>query len=359
MKYLLSLLLFITPLIAEELTLEVPKCSHPILISLPSNFNPAKKHPTIFYYHGKDEAPSTKYMRKQAGDKDWIIVGMSYIKSGNYKSSDETYAVEKAAFEYVRNIMIEEHATNPSRLFVSGFSKGAFHAELLLLSNPSINGGIILDPGHRYFVPKSLSKYRYQKPIHIAVGQNDKNFLFALKSYLTHRRLGADVTLEEWPNHGRSLPKSRSESLSQWFKLRNTPAAKIKTLANEKIATAIKKADYLEFPIQWARLIEIQQMPYYSRADAEIQKALNAQLAFTKQDPVVIREAGLYSKRRFLLYQENTSTSILSLQKIAFRYKLLANSSPRSHQGKLLKNDAERLRELLLTVHQSKKPSSE
>lgn len=354
MKYLLSLLLFITPLIAEELPLKVPGFAHPVLISLPTNFNPAKKHPTLFYYHGPDEKPSTEFMRKQAGEQNWIIVGMTYFKRGKHQLDSAFHIAEKTAFQHVREIMIKEHGTDPNKLFVSGFSKGGYHTELLLQNEPSIAGGIIIGAGHLYSAPKAISKHRFKKPIHIAVGQNDSTYPFALKAYMVHRKLGAEVTLEEWPNHGHRLPRFRSEALSQWFKMRTTSGTKIKALANEKIATATKKADYLEFPEQWTKLVELRQMPYFSRADSEIQKTLSTQLTLISKDPSVADEASLYSKRRVLLHREINSKDLLSLQKVALQYRSLANHSPESPQGKLLGKDADRLRKMLLTLQQRK-----
>jgi len=171
---LLSLLsLFLGPLVtsAKDLNLEIPLLPHPVKISLPENFDPSKKHPTFFYYHGSGGRPTTELMRRQTGPDDWIIVGMTYTDGGRATLSQEPLTEEIKAFQRVRQQLLRQHASDPDRLYVGGFSLGGWHSDLMLQSVPSLRGGIILGAGHARRPPGALSKYADQKSVHIGVGR--------------------------------------------------------------------------------------------------------------------------------------------------------------------------------------------
>jgi len=347
---LLALMLFPLILAAEDLRIELPELSHPAEISLPKNFDASAKHPTLFYYHGSGGRPTTKFMRNQAGDQDWIIVGMSYAQSGQFTLSPETMAVELSAYQKVRKTMIAKHGTDPQQCYLAGFSLGGWFTDLMLQAEPSLKGGIIMGAGHAQVPPKPLSKYATQKPIHIAIGRNDPNYIFALRAFLYHRSLGGRVSLEVWPNHAHSYPESGSETLSQWLTLRHQSAESLKATATEELAKALSKASHLEPMLQWDRLREIKDMPYFALTpptwQAEFKKALSA----IEASPEVKTEASLYARHRRLLHQEITKQTYASLKEVNTAYGQLSNKFPKTRQGKLLAADFKRSSEVLKNV---------
>ena len=346
---LLPLLLLPFTLLADTIPLEIPGLPQAAELSLPKNHSTSGKHPTLFYYHGKGGSPTTKLMRAQTGDQDWIIVGMTYTQA-NFNLSPESLAAERASYQKARQTLIAKHGTDPDQCYLAGFSLGGWFTDLMLQAEPSLKGGIIMGAGHAQKAPGALPKYATQKPVHIAIGRKDPNYIFALKGFLHHRALGGQVSLEVWPEHAHSFPLSGSESLAQWLKLRHQSPASLKATATKELSTALSKSDRLEPMLQWDRLIEIKSMPYFALTppawQAEFQKTLTA----LEATPEVKTEASLYSRHRRLLHQEITKQTYTTIKTVNAAYGDLATKFPQTRQGKLLDSDFKRTTEVLKNV---------
>lgn len=350
MNRFLTLLLLPLSVAAKDLTLEIPNLPHLVKVSLPENFDPAIKHPTFFYYHGTSGRPTTSFMRNQAGNKDWIIVGMSYTHRGKFTLSPQSFAAERKTYHTVRNLMLQKHGADPNHLYVGGFSLGGWHTDLMLQAEPTISGGIIIGAGHAQTAPGAMKRYPDKKPVHIAIGRSDANYTFALKGYLHHRKLGGAVSMEVWPTLRHAYPEDGSDSIRQWLALRTQTAKALAPLATQELAETAAKAKSLKPIEQWERLREIKNMPYFALTSPAWQAKFKKSLAALEATPPVATEASLYSKHRRLLHQEITNRTLTSLKKVSESYLDLSSQYPNSRQGKLLEEDFKRTAAILKQI---------
>ncbi len=346
----LTLLLLPLTLLGKDLTLEIPNLPAPIQISLPENFDPAVKHPTFFFYYGAGGAPTTTFMRTQAGNDDWIIVGMSYTQQGQYTLNEQSMSAERTLYHTVRKELITKHAADPAHCYIGGFSQGGWHTDLMLQAEPTLSGGIIMGAGHAQVAPGAFRKYASQKPIHIAIGRSDPNYIFALKGFLHHRKLGGSVSLEAWPDLAHAYPLDGSDSIRQWLTLRtNSPTALAPTAVKE-LTAAVKRAKTLEHLATWDRLIEIKGMPYFALTPAAWQANFKKDLAAVEATPEIATEAMLYTQHRRLLHQEITNRNMATLKKVNQSYLNFSNKHPKTRQGKLMAADYNRTAAILKQI---------
>lgn len=343
------IIIFLLPfsLSGKFLSFEVPELPHPVKVSLPDNFSPGKPHPTVFYYHGTSGRPTTSLMRTHTGDQDWIIVGMTYHQEGKFTLTPETFAAERKAYHAVRKIMISKHGTDPKKLYLAGFSKGGWHTNLMLQSEPTVCGGIIMGAGHLHTSPGALKKYSSKKPVHIGIGRSDGNYPFALNALLHHRKLGGNPTLEVWPTLGHDFPDNGSPSLAQWLNMRVQSPEKLAATATTELDALIRKASSMKPLQQWDQLREIKQMPYFQLTSSQWRDSFKKKLSAIEANPSVATEARLLSKHRRLIHQEITNNTLSSLKKVNLSYLDLSSQYPKTRQGKLLEADFLRTEKLL------------
>lgn len=145
---LLLLLSLLAPLHAKTVELRFPGLAYAIQLSLPENFDPSRKHPAILFYHGSNGRPDTQIIRRETGDKDWIVVGMTYFEQGQLKLAPDNFKKEVTLYHSVRRYLLAKYALDPKRLYISGFSKGGWMSDLLLQQEATLAGGAILGAGH-------------------------------------------------------------------------------------------------------------------------------------------------------------------------------------------------------------------
>ena len=341
---------------AKDLSVKIPDLPHEIKISLPGNFDPAKKHPTLFYYHGTSGRPTTSFIRSHAGPDDWIIVGMTYRESGQFQLTPESFAAEKAIYQIVRKLLVEKHGADPTRFYAAGFSKGGWHTNLLLQAEPTLAGGIILGAGHFHRAPGAMKNYPSKKPVHIGIGRKDGNYPLALKALLHHRQLGAKVTFEVWPTLGHSYPKDGSDSIRQWLALQAHSAKKLAPVAAKTLSKMLTEARSLEPLEQWDRLREMKDMPYFALTPKSWQGDFQKSLTALETTPAISTEAMLVAKHRRLLHQEITNNTLASLKQVSFGYLDLFGKHPKTRQGKLLEEDFKRTDAMLKNIKVSPVP---
>ena len=346
---LLALVLPFT-LQAKDLTLKISGLPREIQVSLPGNFNPAKKHPTLFYYHGTGGRPTTSIMRMQAGSEDWIIVGMTYRESGQFQLSPESFAAERKIYHTVRKIVTEKHGADPARIYAAGFSKGGWYTNLLLQAESTLAGGIILGAGHFHIAPGAMKKYGSKKPVHIGIGRKDGSYPLALKALLHHRKLGGKVSFEVWQTLGHDYPRSGSESIKQWLGLQAQSAELLTPIVAKEFPKMLAKAKSLKPFEQWDRLREIKAMPLFELTSKSWQAEFQKSLSALEATPAVATEAMLLSKHRRLLHQEITNNTLDSLKKVNFAYIDLFGKHPKTRQGKLLEEDFKRTEAMLKNI---------
>ncbi len=363
MTHLLRLLILfpILKLSAKEITIEPQSLPSPIKISLPENFNPTKKHPALFFYHGAGGSPSTELMRNQAGTDDWIIVGMTYTQGKTFTLSPQHLNAERKAYHEVRQHVISQYHADPKNIYLAGFSLGGWFTDLMLQSEPTLSGGIIIGAGHAHTAPKPLAKYTFPKPVHIATGRKDPNYIFALKAYLHHRKLGGDLSIEVWPDLAHAYPRSGTDSMRQWLKLRLVPEKDLITTAEKELAHALGEADSLAPLAQWDRLREIKAMPYFKLTSPSWQSNFQNSLTALEATPSIASEAFLYKEHRRLHHHEITKRSASVLRQVNASYQQLSRKFPETRQAKLMEDDFRRTEKILkqITIIPSEKKATQ
>ena len=195
-------------LMGEDFTLKVKGVQHEILVSLPQNHDPAKSWPAVFYYHGTNGRPHTGLIRRHTGEKDWIVVGMSYVKLGAFQATPEGMAAESKVLKEVRATLQKRVNLDPTRVYLSGFSKGGWASGLLLQHERSIAGAAIMGAGHIHQVEDAPKPFTKGLPVFIGVGRYDGNYPFGLNALLFYRKLGASPVMAVSYTH-LTLPTNR------------------------------------------------------------------------------------------------------------------------------------------------------
>ncbi|MDB4288252.1 hypothetical protein N9969_01195 [Akkermansiaceae bacterium] len=337
---LFFLLALIGSLHARTIELRFPDLAFPVQVSLPDNFDPAKKHPAILYYHGTNGRPDTKLMRRETGQNDWIVVGMSYFQKGQLKLAPESFKKEITLYHSVRQYLLGKYALDPKRLYVSGFSKGGWMTDLLLQQEKTLAGGAILGAGHLHKAARPQTRYSFKKPIFIGVGRLDGNYPFALKALLHHRSLGGAPIMETWSNLAHEYPQDGATGLRQWLAIQGNSSSN----AKKEMVTAISVGKSLTPLGQWNQLRHLKELPY---AKIFGESEIDAWIAALEKDEFIQKEAAALKEHRRILAKEVTGTSLKSLQAVNFSYLDLADRFKKTQQSKLLLHDHERTSTLL------------
>jgi predicted esterase len=349
---LFILLSLLVPLHAKTVELRFPGLAYAIQLSLPENFDPSRKHPAILYYHGTNGRPDTRIIRRETGDKDWIVVGMTYFQQGQLKLAPESFKKEVTLYHSVRQYLLAKYALDPKRLYISGFSKGGWMSDLLLQQEATLAGGAILGAGHRHKAARPQKRYTIEKPIFIGVGRLDGNYPFALKGLLHHRSLGGNSVMETWPGLAHEFPQDGSTGLRQWFAVRNKAS---KTVAKIELATALESANELDPLARWDQLRQLRDLPFTKFLGTPFSSELSLQIKALEKDDPVKTEAALLQKHRRILAKEIKGTSLRSLQEANLAYIDLSDQNKTTRQAKLLLHDYNRTSDLLLHFQEQKK----
>jgi len=349
---LLLLLSLLAPLHAKTVELRFPGLAYAIQVSLPENFDPSRKHPAILFYHGSNGRPDTQIIRRETGDKDWIVVGMTYFEQGQLKLAPDNFKKEVTLYHSVRRYLLAKYALDPKRLYISGFSKGGWMSDLLLQQEATLAGGAILGAGHLHKAARPQKRYTIEKPIFIGVGRLDGNYPFALKGLLHHRSLGGNPVMETWSELAHEFPQDGSAGLRQWFALRNKPS---KMVAKIELATALEEANELDPLAQWDQLREMRDLPFTKLLGDPFSSELNLQIKGLERNEPVKTEAALFQKHRRILSKEIKGTSLRSLQEVNLAYIDLSDQNKTTRQAKLLLHDYNRTSNLLLHFQEQKK----
>ena len=191
------------------------------MVYVPSDYNDERDWPVIFCYHGQSGQPTTWPMRQAVRGKGFIVIGMGYVPAKKKMRRGEYMNLlkrEKRSVLEAKKYVGEHLKIDEKRLFVSGFSKGWWHsADMVEASAKGWAGAVIFAAGRRGFVQPASKQALRGKPIYIGAGENDVNMKAAKRTAAYYRRLGAEVTFEEFKGEGHSFDPSGSETLYNWL----------------------------------------------------------------------------------------------------------------------------------------------
>ena len=338
----------------KEVSLSVPGLQDKIEISLPEGHDPQKRYPVVFYYHGQGGLPDTSLIRFHAGPKDWIVVGMGYVKSGRTDLSEEGLAREMAVFHKVKKQVVAKYGGNIRECYAAGFSKGGWLTDAMLQTEPSLAGGIVLGAGKmkKFTQMKAYpqSKHGAKKAIFIGIGRSDPNYNYAYHALLMHRKMGAAVSLEIWRDLGHSLPQKGSQGLEQWLKLRLSNKDGLKDLAEQKTQIAFEAAAKLPELEQYFALRDLSATPYVKLLGETWKQRINAGILSLKKDKKVLQESLAYSQKQQALFRELKYRSAVDLSKVKDAYLSIQKVYPNSTEAVLMAKDVLRVERLLKRV---------
>jgi len=214
------------------------------VVYFPPNYDPTKKWPAIFCYHGLNSPPTTLPYRDFVEGKNFVIVGMDYFWDSMNASSKIDRDVELAK-RFVP-ALVKKYNLDPNYLIVAGNSAGGFAASGIAERTLSFWRGIMilgagryddlhqrpktpsvfLNPkvakiyGSSFVVPPGSSKKGEKSlngmPVYIGVGEHDVNWSWADKAGQYYQSKGANITFETYKGLGHgSYPLT--DVLCQWL----------------------------------------------------------------------------------------------------------------------------------------------
>lgn len=329
--------------------LQIEGLSAPVELSLPTNYEAGKSYPAVFFYHGMGGHPTTNMIRSQTGPKDWIVVGMAYIKAGNFTFTPENVKNEVAMMHKVRDLLVKTKGLDPKRLYISGFSMGGWMSDMMFQEDRTLAGAVIMGAGHMYEVTDKPAPYRPDTPLFLAVGRLDGNYPFSLKAKLYYGKLGATVRMETWDKQGHAFPQAGSPGLKEWFTLRNggSPDEAALEAENEKIAKLPPLA-------QWRALLEFRERPFVNVTGSKWPELLKTRITEVEKMPDVAPEAKAFLRHRQLLAEEINAKTLPDLVKVQKGYEALVPEAGNGDEVGLIVEDLKRVTGLVERFEQQK-----
>ena len=345
-SWLLLLLLSLSNACAELLTLPWPDLETELPLWKPDTPS-SEKWPAIVYYHGTNGSPRIQLMREVTQGKEFLIVGMTYLNKGRFIQSDVNITAELSQLNKLKRVLTGEYNVDPSKIYVAGFSKGGWFSATLLERDHSLAGGLILGAGifHNKRPNITPKPFKTKKPIYIGVGRFDGNYPQSLAALLHFRKLGAQVTLEAWPDTQHAYPKDPPTSMRQWLQLQSG----LTTLkAKQWISLEEQRIDTIAEPIdQWYAIKALLERPFVKRQGEDVKNQLSAKLTDLAKDPTVHAEAAFVKTSQDILKRELRDRYVSTLEVILPRYEALAKKASGTRAGDIAEKDAARVRKLL------------
>lgn len=346
---LLALLPLITPLAAEprHIELSYPQLKDRVQVYFPENHDASKSWPAIFYYHGTNAKPDPRLIRHHTRDQNWFVVAMGYVQRGKFTFTKETLADELQILRSTRHHLVSKYGVNPQRTYVGGFSKGGWIADLILQTDRSFAGAVILGAGHLHKATSNPSRFARSTNVFVGIGREDGNYPFALRAITFYRGLGASTTFESWDDLGHTFPQEGSQALTQWFAIHGDPKANHKAAAKEWVTKRLAEIDAIPDPAnRWAALRAAETTPY-ATLDPATKGMISEKRSALERTAVVSREVELLAAHRKLIITELKDPGREDYVKLAAAYKALHNANPTTRQGAIAKADHERVTQLL------------
>lgn len=345
----LALCVLLPRLAAEPRHLELgyPQLKDPVEVYFPENYDPSRKWPAIFYYHGTNGRPDTRLIRHHTREQNWFVIAMGYVQRGKFTYTTETLADELQILHSTRHHLVTNHNVDPKRTYVGGFSKGGWMADLMLQADRSLAGAAILGAGHLHETTSNPARYSRANSVFVGVGREDGNYPFALRAITWYRGLGAATTFESWPGLGHAFPNSGSQALTQWLAIHGDPGTDHKAAAKEWVASRLAEIDEIPDPAdRWGALRAAETTPY-ATLDPPTKAMITAKRTALERSAVVSKEAKLLTTHRKLLLTEINEPTREDYIALAAAYQNLHDTNPGTRQGAIAKADHERVANLL------------
>jgi len=326
---------------------QVPELKWPVKVHLPENYDATKRWPVLIYYHGTNGRPTLDLLHHYTKKKDFICIGMAYLKQGRFKYSEENLRKEITKCHEVLQQIGKHCNIDPTRIFVGGFSKGGWAAAMFVDQDHKFAGAFVLGGGVYDRQLYKATKFSKRTPVYIGVGQQDGNTIMSMNAKVHFRKLGAEVTLDIWQGIGHTWPlkPNYSKSFAQWLevaKMLNQTDAHKKELSiwfERRLKEVLEVEDIKQRYIQLETLAEMPAVSLLREAAyPKIQKELQAMRAL---DPIKT-EWEVEQRYRKIVRYEMKDRALKTLETACKGYQNLATKHPNLIYGKRAEIDYKR-----------------
>lgn len=202
---------------------------------LPKDYTPHHPWPVLFCYHSMNEKPNTSPFREVLEGRHFLLVGVGYHQGGregyDYIRTEDVALLKRVLRSVNRHVRMDRE-----RLFVGGFSRGAFYAASMLNHVPEIPwaGGVLLGGGMSEPTAPKRPRSLYKVPIFIGCGEKDPHLSYAQIAADHFQAMNSLVTRELWPRTGH-VSQYPGSKLRDWL-IQNGPLRDASTrLARAKV----------------------------------------------------------------------------------------------------------------------------
>ncbi len=353
---IITLLGITEPSRAEWISLPWPALNATLPIWKPDDFDSSKKYPAIIYYHGTGGAPDATFIHKATEGKGFVLVGMTYQSRGAFNHTDQEISNELGLLGALKKTLTGSLSVDPQRIYVGGFSKGGWHAAMLLDYDRELAGGLILGGGVFKERPGPV-KFQSSVPIYIGCGRFDGNYPPSLAAFVYFRKLGAEITLEVWPELTHALPEKPPEAMRQWLRLQAKEPGLGKE-ATEWIAARLGDITGIENPIaQWLAYDEFNSLPFVKNFGEEAAKVAGERIDDLLKTPTVATEKKWRDESRRILVRESGDRLLNTLQSASRAHHALAEKAMGTRAGAEAQRDFQRTQKLLETAEVVTRPA--
>lgn len=329
---------------AEWIELPWPAVGATLPIWKPDDFDATKRYPAIVYYHGAGGQPNAEFMHQMTGGKDFVLVGMTYRHKGAVEYGEQEIADGLGLLNALKKTLVGSLAVDPERIYVGGFSKGGWHAAMLLDRDRTLAGGMILGSGI-LAEQGAAPKFTDDTPIYIGCGRFDGNYPQALGAFVYFKKLGAEITFETWPDVGHERPKVDPEGLRQWLKIEGGSGG-LKTEAEEWIAERMAEIEGISDPVErWFAYDDFLMLPFVERTGGSAEA--KARMEKLLEDPKVAAEKKWRDESRGVLLREGGDRLLKTAQMALRSHERIAAEATGTRAADHAIKDMDRVRELL------------
>ena len=342
---------------AEWIELPWPALNATLPIWKPDDFDVAKKYPAIVYYHGTGEGPTASFIQEMTGGRDFVLVGMAYKNPGAYQYTAQEISDSLGFLNAMKKTLEKSLSVDPDRIYVGGFSKGGWHAAMLLDRDRDLAGGMILGAGVFEKRPDS-QKFSGMLPVFIGCGRYDGNYPQALGALVYFRKLGADVTLSTWADTGHEYPKDESEMLRQWMRIEAAPDG-LANEAKEWMDGEQARLEGVQNPVEaWLAWEEFASMPFVKKFGEDEAALAKVKIGGFLKNPTVATESKWRGESRRILASESRDRLLNTLTAASAGHQALAKKAVGTIAGADAVRDFERTQELLKTAKVVTRPGN-
>lgn len=326
----------------EDRPVTVAGLESPVAVHVPFNYSPDQSWPIIFHYHTNGMGPNVLLPAYYTNDENFILVAMARPEGDIFLQQEAFWRAEFAKLEAVRAELVKQGLkVDVKRTYLGGLGLGGWYASYFADLAMSDLAGVYVMAAGTYTASKLTPRpVRKRTPIYVGVAQFETNYAYALNATEHFRRLGAQVTFDEYlaVNHVIPMPPNGpvAERFRQWIQIE----ANLKTpeegrrLVGEWYGLVEKKLQRLNAPIDQFLFIEhIGTFPFYAALSANVRSELAAKREELAALPALRDE--LAARREFakLNHEETLDFAIRNRRRIASNYASLYLKFPETNYG--------------------------